>query len=203
VTPELEGWRFSLEESLHVDVPRGALSAGGSLAADLWAEVRVRCACAVCVCACAVCVCGVRVRVVCACACRTGGLKVAIDESDAAAVRASAKQQGVIKTLLLDKARQRVELLLFKDNWNATLLLVERPIPARGRGSFPQACVVCRVSCVVCRVSCVVCRVTLRLWAGGSIDSVPCDETNGLLDGRCGKPHSSGTPPTVHHPLLL
>ena len=135
---ELEGWRFSLEESLHVDVPRGALSAGGSLAADLWADVRVRCA---------------------VCVCRTGRLKVATDESDAAAVRASAKEQGVIKTLLFDKARQRVELVLFEANWNATLLLVERPIPARGRGSFPQACVVsCRVvrraSCVVRRVSC-------------------------------------------------
>ncbi len=75
---------------------------------------------------------------------------MAIDESDAEAVRASANQgadlQGVRKTLLLDKARRRVELLLYKDNWNSTLLLVERPIPARGRGSFPQACVVCRVS---------------------------------------------------------
>jgi hypothetical protein len=76
-----------------------------------------------------------------------GRLKVATDESDAAAVRARAKDQGVRKTLLLDKARQRVELVLYKDNWNATLMLVERPIPARGRGSFPQACVVCRVSC--------------------------------------------------------
>jgi hypothetical protein len=143
MTPELEGWRFGLEESLHVDVPHGTLSAAlRSLAADIWTEAYV---CVRCVCVCACVVCGDH----------TGGLKVA-DKSDAAAVLASEKEQGVRKTLLLDKARRRVELVLHRDNWDASLLLVERPIPARGPGSFPDARVVCRVSCVVCRVPCAV-----------------------------------------------
>jgi len=83
---ELEGWRFGLDESLHVDLPPGRL-------------------------------------------------KVA-DVGDVEGVLASERALGVRKTVLLDKARRQAELVLHGDNWNATLMLVGRPLPDRRRASI-------------------------------------------------------------------